>query len=44
LFGAIRIVQGAHFPSHVMWAAFVCWLAAALVFLPVIALKIPSRA
>lgn len=44
LFGAIRIVQGAHFPSHVMWAAFVCWLAAALVFAPVIALKIPSRA
>ncbi|QEI05208.1 phosphatase PAP2 family protein [Pigmentiphaga aceris] len=36
LFGFIRVVQGAHFPSHVMWSAVVCWLAAALVYLPVI--------
>jgi membrane-associated PAP2 superfamily phosphatase len=38
-FGFIRVVQGAHFPSHVMWAAVVCWLAAALVYLPVLAGK-----
>lgn len=36
LFGAIRIVQGAHFLSHVVWAATVCWLIASLAFLPVI--------
>lgn len=35
-FGAIRIVQGAHFPSHVMWAAVICWTAAALTHLPLI--------
>lgn len=34
LFGAIRMVQGAHFLSHVLWAASVCWLAASLVFMP----------
>jgi len=33
------VVQGAHFPSHVLWAAVVCWLAAALVYLPVLAGK-----
>jgi membrane-associated PAP2 superfamily phosphatase len=37
LFGLIRVMQGAHFPSHVMWSAVVCWLAAALVYLPVLA-------
>jgi len=35
-FGLIRVVQGAHFPSHVMWSAVVCWMAAALVYLPVL--------
>ncbi len=38
-FGFIRVVQGAHFPSHVLWAAVVCWLAAALVYLPLLAGK-----
>jgi membrane-associated PAP2 superfamily phosphatase len=35
-FGMIRIVQGAHFPSHVMWAAVVCWMTAALIHWPLV--------
>jgi membrane-associated PAP2 superfamily phosphatase len=31
-FGAVRIVQGAHFLSHNLWSAAVAWAAAALVF------------
>jgi membrane-associated PAP2 superfamily phosphatase len=31
-YGAVRIVQGAHFLSHNLWAAAVAWSAAALVF------------
>lgn len=36
LFGAIRMLQGAHFLSHVLWSAVVCWLVASLIFLPLI--------
>lgn len=36
LFSAVRMVQGAHFLSHNLWAAAVDWLAAALVFAPLI--------
>ncbi len=25
LFGAVQIARGAHFPSHVLWSAWVCW-------------------
>ena len=32
LFGLVRIVQGAHFASHNLWAGVVVWCAAALVF------------
>jgi membrane-associated PAP2 superfamily phosphatase len=39
-FGAIRMVQGAHFLSHNLWAAAVCWAAAAGVF----ALALPASA
>ena len=32
LFGGVRLVQGAHFASHNVWAGFVVWCTAALVF------------
>ena len=31
-FSAIRMAQGAHFLSHNLWAAAICWFSAALVF------------
>lgn len=42
LFGVIRMIQGAHFLSHVLWAALVCWLVAGLVFMPWICRRLPS--
>lgn len=36
LFGIVRIVQGAHFPSATVWSAVVCWTLSALVFLPLL--------
>lgn len=33
-FSVIRMAQGAHFLSHNLWAAAICWALAALVFLP----------
>jgi len=36
-FSAVRIVQGAHFVSHNLWAAGIDWCAAALVFTPLFA-------
>ncbi|HTJ97815.1 MAG TPA: phosphatase PAP2 family protein [Rhodocyclaceae bacterium] len=33
-FSVIRMFQGAHFLSHNLWAAAICWLVAALCFLP----------
>ena len=38
-FSAVRVVQGAHFVSHNLWAAAADWFAAALVFTPVLASK-----
>jgi membrane-associated PAP2 superfamily phosphatase len=26
VFGAVQVARGAHFPSHVFWAAWLCWL------------------
>ncbi len=37
VFGMVRIVQGAHFPSHVLWSAAACWLVAGVVYLPLLA-------
>lgn len=37
LFSLIRLAQGAHFLSHNLWSAAICWCAAALVFLPLLA-------
>jgi membrane-associated PAP2 superfamily phosphatase len=34
-FSIIRIAQGAHFLSHTLWSAAICWFIAALAFLPV---------
>jgi membrane-associated PAP2 superfamily phosphatase len=34
MFSVVRFMQGAHFPSHVLWSASLDWLAASLVFLP----------
>ncbi len=34
-FSSVRIVQGAHFASHALWAAAIDWLAAGLVFLAI---------
>lgn len=36
-FGMVRMVQGAHFPSHVVASAGVDWVVSALVFLPLVA-------
>ena len=38
-FSAVRVVQGAHFLSHNLWAAAIDWFAAALVFTPLLAAK-----
>jgi membrane-associated PAP2 superfamily phosphatase len=38
-FSAVRVVQGAHFVSHNLWAAAIDWFAAALVFTPLLARK-----
>ena len=32
VFSLVRVVQGAHFLSHALWAASIDWLCAALVF------------
>jgi membrane-associated PAP2 superfamily phosphatase len=31
LFGGAQVARGAHYPSHVMWSAWVCWVLCALV-------------
>ncbi|HET9033173.1 MAG TPA: phosphatase PAP2 family protein [Dokdonella sp.] len=36
VFSLVRMVQGAHFPSHSLWAAAVDWLVTSLFFLPLI--------
>ena len=38
-FSAVRVIQGAHFVSHNLWAAAIDWFAAALVFTPLLARK-----
>jgi len=38
-FSAVRVIQGAHFLSHNLWAAAIDWFAAALVFTPLLARK-----
>lgn len=35
-FSVVRVVQGAHFVSHNLWAAAIDWCAAALVFAPLL--------
>ena len=30
LFGAAQLVRGAHYPSHTLWSAWLCWLIALL--------------
>lgn len=42
LFGFVRMVQGAHFLSHNLWAALVCWLV--IVALYVVIIGSPQRA
>ena len=42
-FSFVRVVQGAHFVSHALWAAAIDWLIAALVFIPVRSGKWPLR-
>lgn len=43
LFSLIRIMQGAHFLSHNLWAAAICWLMAALCFQLVAMARQPGR-
>lgn len=43
VFSLVRMIQGAHFPSHSLWAAAVDWLVASLVFLPLIAQRRTER-
>jgi membrane-associated PAP2 superfamily phosphatase len=38
-FSTVRVIQGAHFLSHNLWAAAIDWFAAALVFSPLLASK-----
>ena len=38
-FSAVRVVQGAHFVSHNLWAAAIDWFAATLVFTPLLMRK-----
>jgi membrane-associated PAP2 superfamily phosphatase len=38
-FSSVRVVQGAHFVSHNLWAAAIDWSAAALVFMPLLVSK-----
>ncbi len=38
-FSAVRVIQGAHFVSHNLWAAAIDWFVAALVFTPLLARK-----
>jgi membrane-associated PAP2 superfamily phosphatase len=42
-FSGVRIIQGAHFASHALWAAGIDWLAAALAFLPIRVIRIPDH-
>jgi membrane-associated PAP2 superfamily phosphatase len=30
LFGWAQLVRGAHFPSHTMWSAWLCWTIGAI--------------
>lgn len=39
VFGLVRMLQGAHFVSHVAWSALVDWLTASLVFLPLLCVR-----
>ena len=32
VFGAAQCLRGAHYPSHVLWSAWICWTVAALSF------------
>lgn len=32
LLGAVQVVRGAHYPSHSMWTAWLCWIVAAVLF------------
>ena len=32
VFGAAQTLRGAHYPSHTLWTAFICWLSGGLVF------------
>ena len=32
LFGLEQLMRGAHYPSHVLWSAWICWTVAALSF------------
>lgn len=41
VYSAVRLVQGAHFLSHALWAAAINWLLAGLVFLPLMVAKRP---
>ena len=36
VFSLVRMAQGAHFPSHSLWAAAIDWLVTSLIFLPLI--------
>jgi membrane-associated PAP2 superfamily phosphatase len=42
VFSLVRMVQGAHFPSHSLWAAAIDWLVASLLFLPLICARAGS--
>ncbi|MBK6866706.1 MAG: phosphatase PAP2 family protein [Burkholderiales bacterium] len=40
LFGAVQMVRGAHYLSHVLWAGWLCWLAGGLLWLGVQAWRV----
>jgi len=37
VFGLTRMAQGAHFLSHILWAALVCWLVMLALYVAVVA-------
>lgn len=40
--GLVRVVQGAHFLTHVLWAGVVCWVVVTLLYGAVVGIKEPA--
>lgn len=38
--GLAQVLRGAHYPSHVLWTGFICWVCACVVFRPLPAFRL----